>query len=159
MSCVRYVRFSVRINGHTLDPFCPSRGLRQGDPLSPYLFLFVGEALACILNKQVQEGCISPLKVAIGAPGISNLPFTDDILLFFKATPEEARAIDNTLKLFQRCTGQLLSPSKCSVIFSIVCPLATQLEIKVVLGVAKTTFEEKYLGLPTPEGRMKSEQF
>ena len=159
MSCVRSVRFSVRINGHTLDPFRPSRGLRQGDPLSPYLFLFGGEALACILNKQVHEGCISPLKVARGAPGISNLLFADDCLLFFKATPEEARAIDSTLKLFQRCTGQLLSPSKCSILFSAACPPATQLEIKAILGVATATFEEKYLGLPTPEGRMKCEQF
>jgi ribonuclease HI len=159
MSCVRSARLSVRINGHTHEPFCPSRGLRQGDPLSPYLFLFVGEALSCILNKETRERRITPLKVARGAPGVSSLLFADDSLLFFKATVEEARAVDSALELFQRCTGQLLSPSKCSVLFSSACPSATQLEIKSILGVSTSTFEEKYLGLPTPEGRMKDECF
>jgi hypothetical protein len=139
------------------DPFTPSRGLRQGDPLSPYLFLFVGEALSCILKNQCMDGNITPLKVARNAPGISNLLFADDSLLFFKASPEEARAVDSALKLFQRCTGQLLSPSKCSILFSTACPSATQVEIKSILGVSTSTFEEKYLGLPTPDGRMKND--
>jgi hypothetical protein len=156
MACVRSVRFSVRINGHTHEPFIPSRGLRQGDPLSPYLFLFVGEVLSCILKKDTSEGRIAPLKVARGAPGVSSLLFADDSLLFFKATLEEARAVYSSLKLFQRCTGQLLSPSKCSVLFSSACPVASQLEIKAILSVSTSTFDEKYLGLPSLEGRMKN---
>ena len=142
MKCVRSVRFSVRINGQTLEPFSPSPGIRQGDPLSPYLFLFVGEALSRILKNQVLNGHITPLKVASNAPGISNLLFADDSLLFFKATIEEARVVDNTLSLFQRCTGQLLSPSKCSILFSSACPSATQMEIKSTLGISTSTFEE-----------------
>jgi hypothetical protein len=159
MSCVTSVRFSVRINGQTTQAFSPSRGIRQGDPLSPYLFLFVGEALSCILRGETRKGTITPLTVAHGAPGISNLLFADDSLLFFKATLEEARAVDSTLKIFQRCTGQLLSPSKCSIMFSSICPEAIQLEVKSTLSVTTTTFEEKYLGLPTPEGRMKNGSF
>ena len=100
MTCVKSVRFSVRINGHTLEPFSPTRGLRQGDPLSPYLFLFIGEALSCILKKEVDEKRITPLKVARGAPGVSNLLFADDSLLFFKDSHEEARAIQTTLACF-----------------------------------------------------------
>jgi hypothetical protein len=159
MACVRSVRFSVRINGSTLDPFSPTRGLRQGDPLSPYLFLLVGEALTCILKTEVVKGSITPLKVARRAPGISNLLFADDCLLFFKATKEEAQAVTNALNLFQRCTGQLLSMNKCLVLFSHVCPPQTQDVIKATLNVVSYTFEEKYLGLPTPEGRMKGKQF
>jgi hypothetical protein len=159
MTCVCSVRFSVRINGYNSEPFSPSRGLRQGDPLSPYLFLFVGEALSCALNKQSVVGSITPIKVARGAPGISNLLFADDSLLFFKASPEEARAVDSSLKLFQRCTGQLLSPSKCSILFSSACPMAIQSEIKSILGISSSTFEEKYLGFPTPDGRMKNSCF
>jgi hypothetical protein len=105
------------------------------------------------------DGSITLIKVARGAPGISNLLFADDSLLFFKATPEEARAVDSTLKLFQRCMGQLLSPSKCSILFSSACPSANQSVIKAILGISTSTFEEKYLGLPTPEGRMKSSCF
>jgi hypothetical protein len=101
MICVRSVRFLVRINGNNTETFTPSWGLRQGDPLSPYLFLFVGEALSCSLKKQTMDGSITPIKVARGALGISNLLFADDSLLFFKATPEEARAVDSTLNLFQ----------------------------------------------------------
>jgi hypothetical protein len=156
MTCVRSVRFRVRINRHDHETFSPSRGLRQGDPLSPYLFLFVGEALSCILKKENAARRITPIKVARGAPGISNLLFADDSLLFFKATREEARVVDSVLNMFQRCTGQLLSPSKCSVLFSYACPTALQSDIKAILKVTSSTFEEKYLGLPTPDGRMKN---
>jgi hypothetical protein len=88
--------------------------------------------------------------------GISNLLFTNDSLLFFKATREEARVVDSILNMFQRCMGQLLSPSKCSVLFSSAFPMAIQSDIKAILKVTSSTFEEKYLGLPTPDGRMKN---
>jgi hypothetical protein len=118
------------------------------------LFLFVGEALSSILKRETDGGRITPLKVARNAPGVSNLLFADDSLLFFKATTEEARVVGSYLKLFQ-----LVSPSKCSLMFSTTCPSATQIEIKSILNVASSTFEEKYLGLPTPEGRMKGDHF
>jgi hypothetical protein len=159
MSCVKSVRFSVKVNGRTLESYSPSRGLRQGDPLSPYLFLFVGETLSCILNKWTTEGRITPLKVARGAPGISNLLFADDSLLFFKSTPEEARAVDSALNLFQRGTGQRSSPSKSSILFSYACSAADQSLIKTILGVSAAGFEEKYLGLPTANGRLKKWNF
>jgi hypothetical protein len=67
MTCVRSVRFMVRINGSTLEPFTPTRGLRQGDPLSPYMFLFIAEGLSCLLKKETEKGCITPLKIARGS--------------------------------------------------------------------------------------------
>jgi hypothetical protein len=159
MACVTSVRFSMRINGRNLEQFSPTRGIRQGDPLSPYLFLFVGEALSCILKKETEDGRITPLKVARGAPGVSNLLFANDSLLFFKASSEEVRSVGSALDLFQRCTGQLISHSKCSLLFSLACPQSKQLDIKSILHVPNSTFEEKYLGLPTPDGRMKGDQF
>ena len=55
MSCITSVWYSICFNGVLLDSFAPSRGLRQGDPLSPYLFLFVVEWLSCILNNYVER--------------------------------------------------------------------------------------------------------
>jgi hypothetical protein len=72
------------MNGHNLDPFYPSRGLRQGDPISPYMFLFVGEVLTSILKENTNERKLTPIKVARNAPGVSNLMFADDSLLFSK---------------------------------------------------------------------------
>jgi hypothetical protein len=68
-----------------LDSFQPTRGLRQGDPLSPFLFLFVADALSALLKKEVQNQTLSPVKVTRNAPGVSHLLFADDSLLFFKA--------------------------------------------------------------------------
>ena len=93
MHFVRSVRYSVRCNGELLTPFIPSRGLRQGDPLSPYLFLFVADSMVSLINKEINEGNLSPIKIARNSPGISNLLFADDSLLFFKATPDQAETI------------------------------------------------------------------
>jgi hypothetical protein len=60
---------------------------------------------------------------------------------------------------FEKGTGQLISPSKCSILFSLACSVANQNEIKSTLAVTQCSFEEKYLGLPTPEGRMKAQRF
>ena len=151
MTCVRSVRYAVKLNGKKLDFFEPSRGLRQGDPLSLYLFLFVAEGLSRALEAECAAGMITPLKVARGSPGISHLLFADDSLLFFKAHGDEARRLKNAINIFQQGTGQLLSPSKCSMFFSTLCPAQSQEEIKQILEISSATFEEKYLGLPTPE--------
>jgi hypothetical protein len=63
MACVTTVRYSIRFNGHMLDSFTPTRGLRQGDPLSPYLFLFVADGLSCLIRKQIEVGALQELHI------------------------------------------------------------------------------------------------
>lgn len=111
------------------------------------------------MNKEIDEGNITPIKIARNSPGISNLLFADDSLIFFKATVGQAEIMKKVLTTFQRCKGQLLSESKCSLLFSEHCPEEVRDEIKRILGVVASTFESKYLGLPTPEGRMKDKNF
>ena len=63
MSCVTTVRYSVKFNGALLEAFSPTRGLRQGDPLSPFLFLFVVDGLSALLRSEISSGGISPIKI------------------------------------------------------------------------------------------------
>jgi hypothetical protein len=80
MECVTTVRYSVRLNNVPLEPFKPSCGLRQGDPLSPYLFLFMADGL----SRLVQQGNLHQLHVCQQAPGVSHLLFTEDTLMFMQ---------------------------------------------------------------------------
>ena len=119
----------------------------------------MAEGLSRALEAECAAGKITPLKVARGSLGISHLLFADDSLLFFKADSDEARSIKNALNKFQHGTGQLLSPSKCPMLFSRACPSQVRNEIKHILDISAVTFEERYLGLPTLEGRVKRSQF
>ena len=58
MACVSSVRYIVRFNSHETDIFTPTRGLRQGDPLSPYLFLICAEGLSSLLQYEEEVGGI-----------------------------------------------------------------------------------------------------
>ena len=90
MTCVTSVRYTVKFNGTLLDSFAPSRGLQQGDPLSPFLFLFVADGLSALLKDGESKGDYTLLKIFRRAPGVSHLLFADDTLLFFKAKEEQA---------------------------------------------------------------------
>lgn len=75
MSCVRTVSFSVSINGKVGDRFKPFRGIRQGDPLSPYLFLFVIEALSTGLTRACNESVIHGISLSLRGPTIHGHSF------------------------------------------------------------------------------------
>jgi hypothetical protein len=159
MACVTTVRYTVRFNGILLDTLQPSRGLRQGDPLSPYLFLFVADGLSKILQDEMTNLRIDCLKVCRRAPVISHLLFADDSLLFFRANGMQAERVRVALERYSRGTGQSINFDKCSILFNAKHDPAVIEEVKRCLNIHKVSFEAKYLGLPTHEGRMKAERF
>jgi hypothetical protein len=83
----------------------------------------------------------------------------DDSLLFFKAKEEQALQIHEILMKYATSTGQLINPNKCSLMFGKMCPAETKVRINLVLHTEQEEFETKYLGLPTPKGRMSSGKF
>lgn len=86
MSFVRSVRFFVKVDGELLPQFTPTRGLRQGDPVSPYLFLLCSEGFSMLLN-HFQLGPVDRgILVCYRAPWITHLLFADDSLIFINAT-------------------------------------------------------------------------
>ena len=78
MACVTSVRYLVRFNSVETDTIIPTRGLRQGDPLSPYLFLLAAEGLSCMLKGAEERGDLEGVRVCRDAPIISHLLFADD---------------------------------------------------------------------------------
>jgi hypothetical protein len=105
MACITTVRYTIRFNGNMLDSFTPSRGIRQGDPLSPYLFLFVADGLSCLIRKEIESNVLREFHICRRAPGISHLLFADDSLLFFEASVEQATVIKSVLDRYEEGTG------------------------------------------------------
>jgi hypothetical protein len=155
MTCVSSVHYGVRFNGTALSPFCPSQGLWQGDLLLPYLFLLVADYLSVLMKHYESQGLISGMKVSRRAPSISHLLFSDDSLLFFKLDDGQAVQVRELLSTFEKGTGQKLSPAKCSILVCHNVDDTLVNQVKQALGVERSEFDAKYLGLPMPEGRMR----
>ena len=159
MACVSSVKYSIKFNGKLLESFTPSRGLRQGDPLSPFLFLFVVDALSDLISKSVADGDLRGVSICRGAPIISHLPFADDTMLLFEASGQQASIVKGLLNTYTAATGQLINPEKCSILFSDNCDAAVADEVKGLLDITQQVFDPKYLGLSVPEGRMHKGRF
>lgn len=83
--CISSATFYILINGSPIGFFQAQRGLRQGDPLSPFLFTIVGEALSCMITIVGEANLINGFKSAASAPTITRLQFAVETLLFCKA--------------------------------------------------------------------------
>ena len=91
------VSYSVLMNEDLVGPIIPRRGLRQGDPLSPYLFVIGTEGLSSLINQAVSRGEVHGIKVCRGAPEVTHLLFADDSLFFFQAAEYECLKRQNIL--------------------------------------------------------------
>jgi hypothetical protein len=85
MRCVTSARYSVKVNGELTEPFIPTRGIRQGDPISPYLFLLCAEGLSCLVRKEEQADNLKGVRNGIMGLSISHLLFADDTIFFTRA--------------------------------------------------------------------------
>lgn len=159
MTCVTTVRYTVHFNGTPLCPFTPTRGLRQGDPLSSYLFLLVADGLSVLIKHQERLGNIHGLCVCRRAPSVTHLLFADDSLLFFRANAAQAKTVRCLITTFKRCTDQLLSPAKCTMLINKNRDEGVVQQIRQILQLQQVEFEAKYLGLPTPNGRVRRSTF
>ncbi|CAH9113824.1 unnamed protein product, partial [Cuscuta epithymum] len=145
MGCVKTVTYSIPFEDTEIGPIIPSRGLRQGDPLSPYLFILVVEGLSALLRKHESMGCIHGVAVARGAPRISHLLFADDSLLFFQANHREASIVKEILHDYESASGQVVNFNKSKVFFSTNVSVSCREGLVELLGVGPAAMEEKYL--------------
>lgn len=155
--CVTTASFSIIFNGKPLEKFKPSRGIRQGDPISPYLFLLCAEGLSCLLNKNNDKEM--GIVVANNAPKISHLLFADDSLLFFKADASVAEEIEMILSAYCDASGQRINYDKSSILFTKKCSDNLKEVVKRKVHVFNEALTERYMGLPTDVGRSKGGAF
>ena len=118
MKCISSVSYSVIINGTTYGHIIPSRGLRQGDPLSPYLFLLCAEGFSALINDAARNNQLHGISICRGAPKVPHLFFADDSLLFYKANGNECNKLKEILDLYESASGQKISTDKSSIFFS-----------------------------------------
>ena len=104
-ACIKLVSFSIVLNRQPHGLIVPRRGLRQGDPLSPYLFLLVTKGLHALFKKAEDNGVIRGVSPCAVGPRISHLPFTDDNLVFCRATILECVLIQSLLHMYEQASS------------------------------------------------------
>ena len=118
MQCVSTVTYSILLNGEPQGFIQPSRGLRQGDPLSPFLFLFCAEGLNALLCKAAEDNEIRGLSLCRQGPQITHLFFADDCLLFCRSNAAQCRKIQQILDWYEVASGQQVNKAKTTLFFS-----------------------------------------
>ena len=103
--CFWSVSFSIMINGEPHGFFHPSRGLRQGDPLSPYLFLLCAEGLHSLIQQVADNGELRGVSLCKEGPKITDLFFADDSLLFCRANDTNCQTVMNILTMYEEASG------------------------------------------------------
>ncbi|XP_045789329.1 uncharacterized protein LOC123884299 [Trifolium pratense] len=155
LNCISTVSYQILINGQPSKSFNPERGLRQGDPLSPYLFILCADVLSGLMKRKAVTGGIHGIKIARQAPKISHLLFADDSLLFARASSTEADVILSVLAEYQQASGQVVNLDKSEVSFSQNVRNEEKDMIRNRMGVKTVDNHSKYLGLPVVFGRSK----
>ena len=115
-TCLSTARISILVNGAPCKPFRMRRGLRQGDPLSPYLFVLMTEVLNKILSKAAAAGLFQGVKVGSRAITLTHLQFADDTLIFCEPRMDFLRNIQNVLYSFQSFSGLTVNYAKSGLI-------------------------------------------
>lgn len=135
MLCVSSISYSVLLNGSLYGAIRPERGIRQGDPLSPCLYICMAEAFIGLVAQVERNGSIHGVKVARSASTITNICLADDTMLFCKATEDEALVLKEILEIYATVSGQVINLAKSSITFNKNTDQISSDAIKNIIGV------------------------
>lgn len=122
MNLISSPSFSVLLNGSPSSPFCPSRGISQGDPLSPFLFVLMAKGLSRLLKSAVSSEALRGISIH-GLPSQSHQQFVDDTMLFGHPSSQEASVFKSLLSIFSDASSTSIDASKSQLYFFNTPPL------------------------------------
>lgn len=102
MQCVSTVSYSFLFNDEVVSQVSPERGIRQGDPLSPYIFIICGEILSGLCKKAQIYGSLLSIKIAKNNPKINHLLFADDTMFFTTTDPHSCSSLVTILQRYEQ---------------------------------------------------------
>ena len=148
MSCISSSSVAVLFNGGALEESHPTRGIRQGDPLSPYIFIMCMEVLGFMIKDKCDSKLWDPVKASRGGLAFSHLFFADDLILFGKADKKNYTSIKEALDSFCELSRQKVNNRKSWVYFSPNVFGERREELYYCLDLHSALNLGKYLGFP-----------
>ncbi|CAN1763719.1 Putative ribonuclease H protein At1g65750 [Linum perenne] len=157
--CVSSVTYSVAVNSAKVGPILPERGLRQGCPLSPFLFIICAEGLSFLIRRAIRSGSLHGIRVCQRAPRISHLFFADDSFFFCRAQIDEARVLRGIFETYAAASGQVINYEKSGIFASKSTHPMLASGVASILGITSSFGGDHYLGMPSLIGRNRKIAF
>lgn len=154
--CITTPQFSVSVNGQTSGYFKSSRGLRQGDPISPYLFVLAMEVFSRLMKSSFAAGFIN-FHPRTEDLDISHLMFADDIMVFFDGSSSSLQGVSDTMDLFASWSGLKMNCEKTQLFTAGLEPADSAFMLNS--GFAIGSLPIRYLGLPLMSRKLRVSEF
>ncbi|KAL2246363.1 UNVERIFIED_CONTAM: hypothetical protein Sindi_2904500 [Sesamum indicum] len=151
--CISTTSFSIGLNGNPHGFFDGARGLRQGDPLSPFLFVLVMEVLHIGYLQLIEQDMQFTYHWKCELARVFQLGFADDLLLFCRADLDSVRVLKVGLDLFAEWSGLWLNTQKSHIIISRSAQERKD-QLLLLLGFQEGHLPMRYLGLPLISSRL-----
>ncbi|XP_074290549.1 uncharacterized protein LOC141617264 [Silene latifolia] len=148
MNCFTSVSYEILMNGIPLPQFKPQCGLRQGDPLSPYLFIICMEVLSRNIAQANELRLIHGIQLVREVRPITHLLFADDSIFFFKDKEDTVAHLVHIINDYCNASGQKINVEKSGILFSQNTTLIKAQKIMKAFNIKKNNGIGKYLGIP-----------